>query len=498
MKLMIPPDWDGVTWKKHCICWPDSPLWRGVLWGFISLPARGRTWDEKTGSILAIQSIGREIVALNIPSDCEEIPGPVGPAGPEGPAGPQGPAGPEGPQGPAGPEGPAGTPGGPAGPQGPAGPEGPQGPAGPEGPAGPTGATGPAGPTGATGATGPAGPTGATGPAGECDCPGPGEGPVIDIPEPPAGTNRRCQSATGVVLFFKYLLDTIEPGLQGATALVVLVGSIVAVMAFLGSVGLATPLILAFAAALLGLGAFSVDAVFTPEVLARLKCILYCCLPESGVYDQNAVGCAVADCDAESGVAWPIISLFLQLAGPSGLTNCQAAMMPFASDCSDCDCEFDCVPLEFGFETGVEGFVSVNSLPGCASLTLNGVASLATDGGVLFVNVAGGSPFPNGALANLNLDVPIGSNTVLEADLKVSDPFGNCYIDFVLRFDDGGCLWGTLDSNFPALADFSTASASLASSAGKRIVELYIYLSSSLATDDFEFEIQFQRIAFVC
>jgi len=67
VKLPIPSDWDGETWCRWAICWPDSEQWLGVLRGFITLPQRGWTWDEKTGSILAVQEIGREITALNLP-----------------------------------------------------------------------------------------------------------------------------------------------------------------------------------------------------------------------------------------------------------------------------------------------------------------------------------------------------------------------------------------------------------------------------------------------
>lgn len=67
MKLPIPQDWNGTDWCRFSICWPDSPLWRGLLMGFITYPKRGRSWDEKTGIITEAQVIGREIEALNIP-----------------------------------------------------------------------------------------------------------------------------------------------------------------------------------------------------------------------------------------------------------------------------------------------------------------------------------------------------------------------------------------------------------------------------------------------
>lgn len=67
MKFPIPTDWDGESWCRWAVCWPDSEEWEGLLRGFLTLPQRGRTWDETTGSILDTQEIGREITALNLP-----------------------------------------------------------------------------------------------------------------------------------------------------------------------------------------------------------------------------------------------------------------------------------------------------------------------------------------------------------------------------------------------------------------------------------------------
>jgi len=66
MKLPIPDDWDGTTYCDYAVCWPDSEKWRGILRGFITLPQRGWTWDERTGSVLDVQSIGRDITEFNI------------------------------------------------------------------------------------------------------------------------------------------------------------------------------------------------------------------------------------------------------------------------------------------------------------------------------------------------------------------------------------------------------------------------------------------------
>lgn len=67
MKFPIPQDWDNVTWCRWSVCWPASEGWEGFLRGLLTLPMRGWTWDERTGSILAVQAIGREITEQNLP-----------------------------------------------------------------------------------------------------------------------------------------------------------------------------------------------------------------------------------------------------------------------------------------------------------------------------------------------------------------------------------------------------------------------------------------------
>jgi len=66
VKLPIPNDWDNTSWCDYAICWPDSEMWGAILRGFITLPQRGWTWDERTGSVLDVQEIGRQITDINL------------------------------------------------------------------------------------------------------------------------------------------------------------------------------------------------------------------------------------------------------------------------------------------------------------------------------------------------------------------------------------------------------------------------------------------------
>lgn len=64
--MPIPDDWDGVSWCCVPIDWPASAQWQAILLGFVTTPQTGRFWDERTGSIVAAQDIGREITARNL------------------------------------------------------------------------------------------------------------------------------------------------------------------------------------------------------------------------------------------------------------------------------------------------------------------------------------------------------------------------------------------------------------------------------------------------
>lgn len=67
MRVPIPDDWDGESWTCYQIQWPDSVLWQGILVGLLTMPNRGRYWDERTGSILDVKSVAMAIFSRNYP-----------------------------------------------------------------------------------------------------------------------------------------------------------------------------------------------------------------------------------------------------------------------------------------------------------------------------------------------------------------------------------------------------------------------------------------------
>jgi len=69
-RLPIPSDWDGSSWCCHVVEWPSSPEWTAVLLGYVSSPAIGWTWDERTGSVIDARDTGLKIWQRNVSEGC--------------------------------------------------------------------------------------------------------------------------------------------------------------------------------------------------------------------------------------------------------------------------------------------------------------------------------------------------------------------------------------------------------------------------------------------
>lgn len=50
MKMPMPDDWDGLSFCRWAVCWPESSKWRAILHGLIETPTQGRFWDFDTGN----------------------------------------------------------------------------------------------------------------------------------------------------------------------------------------------------------------------------------------------------------------------------------------------------------------------------------------------------------------------------------------------------------------------------------------------------------------
>lgn len=66
MEMPIPSDWDGETYCKYEVCWPDSTNWKAILRGLVTEPARGWFWDANSGNLLETLSKFRATMVNNI------------------------------------------------------------------------------------------------------------------------------------------------------------------------------------------------------------------------------------------------------------------------------------------------------------------------------------------------------------------------------------------------------------------------------------------------
>jgi len=65
--IKIPKDWDGESYDCFRLAWPSSHEWRNTLYTVLYELTRGRTWDEKTGSVRGAQKDAWNVWGENIP-----------------------------------------------------------------------------------------------------------------------------------------------------------------------------------------------------------------------------------------------------------------------------------------------------------------------------------------------------------------------------------------------------------------------------------------------
>lgn len=78
MRLPIPQDWDEQSWRCVVIEWPDSIEYASLFRGLLSFLMRGRVFDERTGSVVDAQQVGRQIWYRNFPlRSCDDATAPA-------------------------------------------------------------------------------------------------------------------------------------------------------------------------------------------------------------------------------------------------------------------------------------------------------------------------------------------------------------------------------------------------------------------------------------
>lgn len=67
LRFAIPDDLSTDDLTCFQIMWPNTPKWRSILAGLVYMVARGRTWDERTGSVIEAKTAGQKLFWENVP-----------------------------------------------------------------------------------------------------------------------------------------------------------------------------------------------------------------------------------------------------------------------------------------------------------------------------------------------------------------------------------------------------------------------------------------------
>ena len=470
MKFPIPDDWDGITYCDFAVCWPDSEEWRGLLRGFLTLPMRGRTWDEKTGSILDVQAVGRDIAAKNLDlrgclvacndTAIAEALNAIA-----------------------------------------------------EAIASQSGSS----------ASATVNVSGST----EADCSGCGGesvnvqqhvvlndgstwiqfGTVPVPPLPPSGfpegypdigayNSDKCAKATKMCDDWIASLNNL-----GTTSWVAGVLGAAAILAAL--VGLITvpptviPLLLFALTANVGINAAIIQlANLLEDNREEVICILF----TSDSVDQiivsmsELVGSLVVIINPTAGIARFLAAIALWLLNSDTLAYLFSDAAINAYPDADCSACVGCEDVVNTFDAGMEGWAAVTAFPSCFGLSNPPLGTVGASGGILtLTGVASGSVFAGG-MRKVFPSVPLNLPRNISAILRHSAATVGIYIDVVI-VTDTDCLWGTMSNSF-ASTSFVGLGFDITSLGGSTIEEIFIYCNSTGAGT--ELHVEFEEIGIFC
>lgn len=464
----IPSDWTG-EYCRYAVCWPNSEQWLAVLRGVLTLPGRGRFWDEHTGSILEAQSVIRETFDNNLhlaevlmscndveliaafsdiatairyaadrdfakPTCCDD----------------------------------GSTVGGNGGLAG-----------------------------------------SATQPVGGTVVPIYGIQPPATLPPgaffPPGFESatewdqHKCSIANLIFDGVMYTLNFLSSlTITNVSALAGLIGAGIAGILVFPPVAIA----IMAGAVLALLGFLGMFLEIRNEMITKRDefiCAMYEAESVEGAISVLAdlMDVVIALVTTVTPLAAAIKTVLLLLFNGDALNQLFDVTADYAYPGAECSACVECEDFYWTFPTGLDGFAVANSLPACATLTVNGTNSMSWTGGIVSCAISGGSPYPNGAFGQTGLNQFITADTWINISLRMSGA-GSLYIDYVITFDDGDCYWTHFSTNDAASGTFHGINSDLTSFLGKRVNSLYIFMQSANAGGDASFLVEINQIGFFC
>lgn len=170
----------------------------------------------------------------------------------------------------------------------------------------------------------------------------------------PDGADKRCQAAASATEFISsQFVDEIEDAMT-VGQIVALFAAILAMILSLPAGAILGPLIVTIVGNIINVGASIIQSAFDSTQKSLLQCILYCRAADDGSFNQAAWEGVKADIMAQMAEA---VAIFLRDAvnvmGPVGLTNAsRMGLLSGITDCSACDCPYDCFEPAGGITTG--------------------------------------------------------------------------------------------------------------------------------------------------
>jgi len=170
------------------------------------------------------------------------------------------------------------------------------------------------------------------------------------FPDPPTGETGNCLAAENLTALLQQQVTEWSTALNAGAIALGIVTIITGVLtAFF--IPWATVAVLGFATTLIGLGASGIDAAFTSTVYDRFKCIINCHAASDGSITVAEYDEIIEEIQAESGVAWDLIEVWIGFFGNVGLNRAATSAGITDGDCSECDCGW-CYALDLATDTG--------------------------------------------------------------------------------------------------------------------------------------------------
>jgi len=156
------------------------------------------------------------------------------------------------------------------------------------------------------------------------------------------GDDKKCQAATNIRVHTKEQADKLAADAGAWGGVSDMIAALLAILFFIGvfgTLGTMTPLLVAFAGAILYAGQAAFDAAMTSDVYNTFQCIVYCHIEADGSFTDADIAAIISDIQSQlTGIAVDFLVHTVTVLGKIGLANMGKTASGTTGDCSSCDC----------------------------------------------------------------------------------------------------------------------------------------------------------------